>query len=436
MKKIISENTSLTFKENGKINVPSNTKHIKIDIGLSYNAPQSQLWLSKEDNLIVFGFESHPECFKSIKQGSNKRDPSHGDPLDIKYVDKQMFIIPCALSLTNNNVTTSNDPGYNKHIVPCFTLKSFFDIFPFEEYPLIEYIKVDGQGSNLNIIKSGEDYIKNNVAIVTLETDTFNSENEITKYMESINFEKINSYKTSDATFVNKKFKHLNIYYEKINFSYILYSNPHDMEIMAKCGEVLDAILYINLSHRKDRKDHILNEIKKINPSLDRVHRIDALYVPKQGALGASMSHIKALELMIKHPEWKKCAIFEDDFTFSPNASTGLNALISCTEFDVLLLAVGTMAYDEIGNPHIIRVLSSQTASGYIVHRNYLEVLLENFYTGFNLLLWGARPGDACVDMYWKRLMPDSRWYTTRNQIGYQYANFSDIEKGFRDYGC
>ena len=126
-------------------------------------------------------------------------------------------------------------------------------------------------------------------------------------------------------------------------------AHNHDCEMMAKSGEVLDAILYINLAHREDRKQHVLDEIKKINPSLDRVHRVDALYVQNQGALGASMSHIKALELMIKHPEWERCAIFEDDFTFTPNAATGLNALLSLTDFDVLLLGVGTMAYDEIG---------------------------------------------------------------------------------------
>lgn len=208
----------------------------------------------------------------------------------------------------------------------------------------------------------------------------------------------------------------------------------HDCEMMAKSGEVLDAILYINLAHREDRKQHVLDEIKKINPSLDRVHRVDALYVQNQGALGASMSHIKALELMIKHPEWERCAIFEDDFTFTPNAATGLNALLSLTDFDVLLLGVGTMAYDEIGQQHIIRVLASQTASGYIVHRNYVSVLLENFRAGFELLLCGARPGDACIDMYWKRLMPDSRWYTARDRVGFQYPNFSDIEKVFVDY--
>ena len=61
-------------------------------------------------------------------------------------------------------------------------------------------------------------------------------------------------------------------------------SQPQDLEIMTKCGDVLDAIMYINLAHREDRKHHVLNEIQKINPSLDRVHRIDALYVQNQGA--------------------------------------------------------------------------------------------------------------------------------------------------------
>lgn len=213
-------------------------------------------------------------------------------------------------------------------------------------------------------------------------------------------------------------------------------TQPTDRDIMAKCGDVLDAIIYINLSHREDRKQHVLEEIQKINPSLDRVHRIDALYVPKNGALGASMSHIKALELMIKHPEWKKCAIFEDDFTFSPNAATGLHALVSCSNFDVLLLGVGTHSVEEIGDQNIMRVLSSQTASGYIVHRNYVGVLLENFRAGFELLLSGARPEESCIDMYWKRLMVNAKWYTARDRVGFQYGNYSDIEKGFRDYKC
>ena len=237
MEDFISKNTCLAFKENGKLNLSPDIKHIKIDIGLSYSAPQSQTWLSKENNLLVFGFEPHPESVKSIKKGAIKQNPMHGQPLDIKYIDKNFFILPCALSSKNSQLSlfsTSNDVGCsslfkpkyfnvdNIYSVPCFTLKSFFDIFPFEDYPLIEYIKIDAQGSDLDIIKSGGNYIENHVAIVTLEPEntqyenTLNSQDSINKYMESIGFERIFSSNTSDPTFVNKKFKNLKIYYEQI----------------------------------------------------------------------------------------------------------------------------------------------------------------------------------------------------------------------------
>jgi len=44
-----------------KFDIPDKCIHVKLDIGLSYNAPQSQSWLSKEPNLMVFGFEPNPE---------------------------------------------------------------------------------------------------------------------------------------------------------------------------------------------------------------------------------------------------------------------------------------------------------------------------------------------------------------------------------------
>lgn len=198
----------------------------------------------------------------------------------------------------------------------------------------------------------------------------------------------------------------------------------------------LDAILYINLAHRADRNEHVLAEIRKINPSLDRAYRVDAVHVPECGALGASMSHVKALEVVCAHPEWARCAILEDDFTLGPNALGNLDAVLSCEHFDVLLLGLGSEVVEDTGDPRVRRVLSSQTASGYIVHRDYAGVLLANFRAGLELLRSGASPQEACVDMYWKRLMPEGRWYAARERVGYQYANYSDIESGFRDYGC
>ena len=61
----------------------------------------------------------------------------------------------------------------------------------------------------------------------------------------------------------------------------------------------IDAILYINLEHRPDRNDHCLNEIRKIDPLLTKTHRIDAILNKINGALGCTLSHIKALQLFL-----------------------------------------------------------------------------------------------------------------------------------------
>ena len=154
---------------------------------------------------------------------------------------------------------------------------------------------------------------------------------------------------------------------------------------MSSCLSHIDAILYINLDHRSDRMEHVLQEIRKIDPTLSKSHRINAEYVPEHGALGATRSHIKAFQLFMKHPEWKNCLILEDDFTFVSN-SVEVNQQIvdlfqECPTYDVLMLAHGLyMFYTEpTSSPLVQRILCAQTASGYILHRDYLPILLHNF---------------------------------------------------------
>ena len=239
MENFIKNNTNIPI-ENNKLMLPLNLKHIKLDIGLSYNAPNSQLWLSKERDLFVIGFEPHPDNIKSILNGSIKRNELHGEPLDAKYINKNFFLIPCALGLENNNISlfsTINDYGCssiyepkffnidNIFTVPCFTLKSFFDLFPFDIYPIIEYIKLDAQGSDLDIVKSGEIYIKEHVVIITIEPEnydyknTINSKDDIGLYMLNIGFYEIKDTKAIDPTYLNKKYEKYfydnKIYYEQ-----------------------------------------------------------------------------------------------------------------------------------------------------------------------------------------------------------------------------
>jgi FkbM family methyltransferase len=219
-------------------NIPSNCTHIKLDIGLSYSAPQSQSWLSKESDLMVFGFEPNPESVKCIKNGNiQKQNPSHGEPLDSKFINEKRFqLIPVALSNVSkqekmNFYVNSNDCGTSslfKHdekylgpikktiTVPVLSLKMFFDNFPWERFNYIDYIKIDAQGSDLNILKGAGEYLKDRVVFVTAEPDGYqyfdadecNTDN-ITNYMLSQNFTRINHPNTVDPTYLNNKFKHL-----------------------------------------------------------------------------------------------------------------------------------------------------------------------------------------------------------------------------------
>jgi FkbM family methyltransferase len=211
--------------------------HIKIDIGLSYSAPFSQKWLEKEDNVLVIGFEPNPDCVSSILSGDiKKQHPSHGNPINSKYVNDRFFLIPVALSnVTNPTEMTfykmQNDCGTSslykpsgtnigpvKEIVtvPVYSLKHFFDLFPWDKYHLIDYIKIDAQGSDLDILKGAEHYLKEKVVYITAEPEYshyeqcgHNNENSITDYLQSQGFVRVYHPNTEDPTFLNKNYLHL-----------------------------------------------------------------------------------------------------------------------------------------------------------------------------------------------------------------------------------
>ena len=221
--------------------IPDNCTHVKLDIGLSFNAPQSQAWLSKETNLMVFGFEPNPELTKPLQQ---------------KFTNTRQFqLIPVALSnvakeeemnfyINSNDCGTSSlfkhdeqqlGPIKNEVSVPVVSLKMFFDEFPWDRFEYIDYIKIDAQGSDFNILKSAGNYLSEKVVFVTAEPDGFqyfgahecNTEN-ITSYMESQNFVRINHPNTNDPTFVNKVFSDKGIH-ETIHIEQIGQSGTHSI---------------------------------------------------------------------------------------------------------------------------------------------------------------------------------------------------------------
>ena len=63
----LKEHIPAEFISNNKISLPNNLNKVKIDVGLSFNAPNSYRWLKENPNLIVIGFEPNEENSQSVK---------------------------------------------------------------------------------------------------------------------------------------------------------------------------------------------------------------------------------------------------------------------------------------------------------------------------------------------------------------------------------
>ena len=79
--------------------------------------------------------------------------------------------------------------------------------------------------------------------------------------------------------------------------------------------EFIEKVVYINLEHRKDRKEETEAELLKYFPA-EKVVRFDAIN-QKPGSFGCCKSHIAVLE-MAKENKWKNVLIVEDDASWDP----------------------------------------------------------------------------------------------------------------------
>ena len=232
LSKILIEN-GVKMKD-GKVLIPEWVKSVKLDIGLSYSAPISQQWLEKDENLMIFGFEPNMNSVIRIKDKNNVAQEGHGKPLENKYLNKNMFVIPIGLSNNEKPVLkdffiTEVDEGCSslykpklgfrkvtgKTKVPIYNLKLFFDLFPWDRFEYIEYVKIDTQGNDLNIVKGMGDYIER-VVFITLEAENRcyegceeNNLGNMIDYFESKGFMYIKHKNTEDPTFVNKKYMNI-----------------------------------------------------------------------------------------------------------------------------------------------------------------------------------------------------------------------------------
>jgi len=192
-----------------------------------------------------------------------------------------------------------------------------------------------------------------------------------------------------------------------------------------------DKIYYINLDDRKLRKYNIEQELKRMGIDEDRIKRIPGIKA-KFGALGCSMAHLAALK-DAKQNQYSNCLILEDDFVFKFGRETTCMQLTKFWDlnvaWDMLMLACYVKDFKRTNVDFLISVQEAQTTGGYAVNASFLDALIDNVQNGIDKLqTFDAPQHDYCIDIYWKRVQRENKWFTFRPVMGHQRSTYSDIE--------
>jgi len=195
-------------------------------------------------------------------------------------------------------------------------------------------------------------------------------------------------------------------------------------------------VVYINLEHRTDRKEHVEKQLANIG--LREPTRFNAIKM-KNGAIGCSMSHLKCLQ-MAKDNSWPNVLICEDDIQFlNPGLFLNqINAFLSShktEDWDVLLLAGNNMLPYEKHGANSIKVHHCLTTTGYIVESHYYDALIQNYKEGIQKLM--REPENKklyAIDKYWIQLQERDNWFLIIPLSVVQMEDYSDIESKKTDF--
>ena len=193
---------------------------------------------------------------------------------------------------------------------------------------------------------------------------------------------------------------------------------------------------YINLEHRKDRKEHVEKQLASVNLPIERFNAIRL----SNGALGCSMSHLKCLETA-KTRGWTHLLICEDDIEFldPPLFTKQLNSFLEKhqDDWDVVLLAGNNMPPYRIpeNDDTCIQVTHTQTTTGYLVNSHYFDVLISNVKEGIEKLIGEqGKHKEYAIDKYWISLQKKDEWFLIVPPTVVQKIDYSDIEKKMTNY--
>lgn len=173
----------------------------------------------------------------------------------------------------------------------------------------------------------------------------------------------------------------------------------------------------INLLHRRDRYDHMIEEIKKLSIPYQFIHGI----IDETKTCFQSQRECVRLAKENKLPY---ILILEDDAVFTDQVVEILEKTfkeLQSYEWDMFFLGANLQKPATCISDTILKLNGAYAAHAYMVHERFYDTIL-------NL------PHICEMDVHYHNLMPDHNIYMCDPIIAYQLPSYSDLQDGYRDY--
>jgi FkbM family methyltransferase len=216
MQDVKGENLSLLFAQieeagfgvdrtSQQIRLPDWCISVKIDVGLSHNAPMTSEWLRRQpEGLVVFCFEPLEGNIQSSKHAIRKLIETNG-------IKSRAVFLQFALGQSEGiqDMFVTPDAGQSSFLEPIKAevvrlervrvtrLESLLRLFDWDKNPRVDFLKTDCQGTDIEVLLGAGDLL-GKVAIVTSEAESSsyrgakNNGKSIASLMDRSGFKQLN----------------------------------------------------------------------------------------------------------------------------------------------------------------------------------------------------------------------------------------------------
>ena len=153
----------------------------------------------------------------------------------------------------------------------------------------------------------------------------------------------------------------------------------------------------------------------------ENVECIPAIYTSKTDYKGYLQSHIQAIKLA-KERNYKNVLILEDNFQLVVSKEEVEKQLTDFfdagIEYSVCMISYDMQSSKPTEYPFLTKIIESNGSSGYILHQNYYDELINLFEWSITKLYETGDHWNFAVDNCWKFLQPNGKWYCFTEPLG------------------